>query len=243
MDEATGYSKRQVNRAAQLLADVHAGRVAPDDADAINNAIEIVEWWRRLHSRPLSDVGAELHILAQSARATSFEVAQRLKRHITVIDKLGRFPSMELTRMEDIAGARVVLPNQAEVDILSAQIQSHPHWAVRRVREYIDGRDPGPKPDGYRAVHVIVDVADRFVEIQLRTARQDSWAQAVEDRTRTLGEGIKFGAGPADLRNYYRLWGEVLAAHDAGRSPDPRVVAALRQLDQSIDPDQGQKDQ
>lgn len=122
-------------------------------------------------------------------------------------------------------------------------IQSQPHWAVRRVREYIEGRDPGPKPDGYRAIHVIVDNADRFVEIQLRTARQDSWAQAVEDRTRTLGEGLKFGAGPPDLRNYYRRWGEVLAAHDAGRSPDPRVVAALRQLDESMDLDQEQKDQ
>jgi hypothetical protein len=188
-------------------------------------------------------VGAELHVLAQSVGAPSFEVAQRLKRHATVIDKLSRFPDMELTRMEDIAGARVVLPGQADVDILSTQVQSHPHWAVRRIREYIEGRDPGPKPDGYRAVHVIVAPADRFVEIQLRTARQDSWAQAVEDRTRALGEGLKFGSGPADLRNYYRLWGELLAARDAGRSPDPSVVAALRQVDESMSPDREPKDQ
>jgi ppGpp synthetase/RelA/SpoT-type nucleotidyltranferase len=33
---------------------------------------------------------------------------------------------------------------------------------------------------GYRAVHLIVSVERRVVEIQVRTAMQDLWAQAME---------------------------------------------------------------
>jgi ppGpp synthetase/RelA/SpoT-type nucleotidyltranferase len=76
-----------------------------------------------------------------------------------------------------------------------------------------------PKPDGYRAVHVIVEKDGCYVEVQLRTPWQDAWAQSVEQDTRRLGERLKFGSGPDDLREYYLLISEMLAMRE--RSEDP----------------------
>ena len=44
-----------------------------------------------------------------------------------------------------------------------------------------------PKPTGYRAMHVVVQQHDRLVEIQLRTYRQNVWADEVERWADALG--------------------------------------------------------
>lgn len=227
-------SKRQVNRAARLLADSAVNGVPVDDAAAVDDAVATIDWWRRRHSRTLSEVAAELHGIADRLGIGDAEVSQRLKRHDTVVEKLGRFPSMELTRMEDIAGARVVVPTQVEADTIAQRIREHQGWSVRRVRNYVDGRDPGPKQDGYRAIHVIIEQDQRYVEIQLRTDVQDSWAQAVEDLTYTLGAALKFGGGPENLRRYFKELGDSLAVADVRGRPALDVAADMRRLIESI---------
>jgi ppGpp synthetase/RelA/SpoT-type nucleotidyltranferase len=103
-------------------------------------------------------------------------------------------------------------------------------WTIRRVREYVDGRDPGPKPDGYRAVHVVVVKDGRHIEVQLRTPWQDTWAQSVEQDTRRLAQGLKFGAGPDDLREYYQLISEYLALREQHETPSQEFMQALAKL-------------
>jgi len=110
--------------------------------------------------------------------------------------------------MEDIGGVRVILPQQFQVDAVVDSIERARAWSVRRVRRYIEGGVPGPKEDGYRAVHMVVTKDGHYVEIQFRTPYQDSWAQSVEQDTRRLGAGLKFGGGPGDLREYYKLVSE-----------------------------------
>jgi ppGpp synthetase/RelA/SpoT-type nucleotidyltranferase len=39
------------------------------------------------------------------------EVAQRLKRRYTIVDKLFREPRMDLARMDDVAGCRLIFQN------------------------------------------------------------------------------------------------------------------------------------
>ena len=51
---------------------------------------------------------------------------------------------------------------------------------------------------GYRAVHVIVTVDHRLVEIQVRTTLQDLWAQVVERLADQWGRGIRYGDPPSD---------------------------------------------
>ena len=68
-------------------------------------------------------------------------------------------------------------------------------------------------------MHLVVVRDGCFVEIQLRTGRQDAWAQMVERDTRLLREALKFGGGPSDLRDYYRMTSDQFAMLDAGIEP------------------------
>lgn len=86
------------------------------------------------------------------------------------------------------------------------------------------------KEDGYRAVHLIVAKDGRYVELQLRTPWQDAWAQSVEQDTRRLREDLKFGAGPDDLRDYYRLVSEYFAMREAGIEPEQEFMEYLAKL-------------
>jgi putative GTP pyrophosphokinase len=221
------YSKRAVNRAGERLRASSRGSVRPLDGPELDAAREIVEHWRGLHAVPLSKVAAGLRYYVRKAGADERSVSQRLKRFDTIVEKLDRHPGT-LSQMEDIGGVRAVLPEQAVVDAIVVSLKRR--WNVRRLREYIDGREPGPKSDGYRAVHVIVVKDDRFIEIQLRTRWQDRWAQAVERDTRRLGEPLKFGGGADDLRTYYRLVAEQMAATAAGRSVPIEVLDEISRL-------------
>jgi len=65
-----------------------------------------------------------------------------------------------------------------------------------RVQRFEDRRlEPN---HGYRAVHLIVEVENYPVEIQVRTALQHSWAEAFEKLADRLGRGIRYGDVPAD---------------------------------------------
>jgi len=132
--------------------------------------------------------------------------------------------------MEDIGGVRAILPGQSNVDELVRELRRQPRWQIRRVREYITGRDPGPKADGYRAVHVVVERDGCFIEIQLRTPWQDRWAQSVEQDTRRLRHGLKFGVGPAELREYFRVVAEYLELRERNEEPQEELLKELSKL-------------
>jgi len=155
------------------------------------------------------------------------QVTQRLKRFSTIAHKLAREPTMALSSMEDIGGVRAILPAQQQVLDICEMLDRADRWSIRRRRFYIEGGDPGPKADGYRAVHLVVAKDGCYVEIQLRTPRQDAWAQSVEQDTRRLRADLKFGSGPDDLREYYRLVGEYFAMIDAGLVPEQDFMEVL----------------
>jgi putative GTP pyrophosphokinase len=216
------YSKRQITTAGRILRDLQAST-----ADDLMMAFQTVEAWRASHAQPLRKVNANLRYYARKVGVETPEVTQRLKRFATIADKLRREPNMALSRMEDIGGVRVILPHQQQVDTIVLDLLTQPRWKIRRVREYIEGRKPGPKVDGYRAVHVIVEKDGCYIEIQLRTPWQDAWAQSVEQDTRRLGAGLKFGSGPADLREYYVMISELLAMREADQEPPQEFMEQL----------------
>jgi GTP pyrophosphokinase len=151
---------------------------------------------------------------------------QRLKKRSTISSKLARFPKMNLSRMQDIGGLRVVLPIQADVDELARRLRQN--WRNDIVGDYDYVREP--KPSGYRALHLVCMRGGVRIEIQLRTPWQDMWAQSAEEDTARLGIGLKFDLGPDDLREYYSLAGEVLAARADDRTPGEGVVRRLAEL-------------
>lgn len=116
----------------------------------------------------------------------------RTKTTGVLIDKLRREHS-SLKSVQDIAGTRIICEDRDEQDDIVAAI----------VEAFADGARPPKVRDrrddpshGYRAVHVIVTVDDLPVEIQVRTERQDRWAQIVESLGDRWGRGIRYGEPP-----------------------------------------------
>ncbi|HME70270.1 MAG TPA: RelA/SpoT domain-containing protein [Myxococcota bacterium] len=119
------------------------------------------------------------------------QVTSRLKTVGTIVDKLKR-ERTRLSRMQDIAGVRIVTDmTLTEQDAQVASIQGRFPGS-----EVIDRRE---RPSyGYRAVHVIVTVDGCPVEIQVRTQKQDRWAQILEKIADDWGRQIRYGGEPTD---------------------------------------------
>jgi putative GTP pyrophosphokinase len=226
------YSKEQVNRAGQLFVD-HARAAAAgkrhvsEQRAELTEAIAIIDWWRSEHAKPLSRVGANLRYYAGAEGKPI--VAQRLKKSPTMLGKLLREPG-KLARMEDIGGVRAVLPSQdASCYRVASRIRKN--WTITRFRDYV----AKPKPDGYRALHLINRNRGRLIEIQLRTQFQDSWANIVEGISRVAAPGLKFGGGPEDLREFLILLGVLGAQKDQGLEIDREALARLQDLNKRVD--------
>ena len=141
----------------------------------------------------------------------------RLKTVQTLVGKLAREESMSLSRMQDIAGLRIVRDmSLTEQDQLAAQMME-----LFPGSRLVDRR---AKPSfGYRAVHVVIKVDGRLVEIQLRTGMQDRWAQIVERMADHWGRNIRYGADPDD------------ATSAVGRYSRAEVVELARRLSPLIE--------
>lgn len=221
------FSKSEVNRAGVLIAR-ELSRVKTVDemtdreVDEAGAAIEVIDWWRGEHARPLSRVAANLRYYA--AKEGPPVVAQRLKRVPTIIDKLKREPKMKLARMGDIGGVRAVLPNLEAAYRVAAHLRRN--WTITRFSDYVQS----PKPDGYRAVHLINRHRGQLIEIQLRTPRQDIWANMMEEFSRSIAPGLKFGAGPSKLRHFFLTLGEFDSAREDGGMPGLETVERMEEL-------------
>lgn len=224
------FSRAEVDRAGRLLA--QNGLVA--DVLAVGHALDVIGNWRSAHGFPLNTLQMTLRKRASSVCEAPI-VAQRLKRVPSVLGKLRRFPKMKLSRMQDIGGARAVLPNIAEVDELRAIYRG------RRIRHQLVGeRDyvRRPKASGYRSIHLVYRYhSDRKaaysglqVELQLRTRIQHAWATAVETVGTFLGQALKSSEGRKDWLRFFELIGSGFALVEGGPVADnvPPDAAALR---------------
>ena len=131
--------------------------------------------------------------------------------------------------MEDIGGCRVVLPSVDDVYAVLGRIRHN--WGENaRISDYI----AEPKSDGYRGIHIVHKRGRRLVEVQLRTPGQHEWAQAIEIFSPRLGFNLKDGAGPADLREYFKAASARISRQEAGQDPDPPAEEAFATLRQRV---------
>lgn len=93
-----------------------------------------------------------------------------------------------------------------------AQVKGRTEVAQRLNRDYVQQ----PKNSGYRAIHLIVRRDNRLIEVQLRTFRQDAWANQVEEDGRIQLTAFKFGEGDVELHDYYRAVSSAFATLDHG---------------------------
>lgn len=116
------------------------------------------------------------------------------KTTLSIIAKLNR-ERTRLSRMQDIAGCRVVVDNMFEQDRVIDDLKAR--WPDALVY------DRRVKPShGYRAVHVVVTIKEHPVEIQVRTSLQHSWASATEKLSDVFDPEIKYGGGPQTLQDH-----------------------------------------
>ena len=153
-----------------------AERPSPDD-------VAMYDAYRGSFSEDLKDVIEALQSLFPDSPP-----AARRKTLDSVVAKLKR-STTDLGSMQDIAGCRINVPGLDDQDDAVARIQDR-----FKARKTDDLRD---RPhSGYRAVHVIVATSGgRWVEIQVRTALQDLYAQLSERMADAFGIVMKYGGG------------------------------------------------
>lgn len=196
------YSKSEVNRAGRIL-------IAPDPVpEEFNHAMDVMSSWRSAHAYPMRALLMTLRKKAAEIDGNAI-VVQRHKRAPSIINKLSRFPEMELSRMHDIGGCRAILPTVEEVRRLSDNIQdSRVRHRLHRVYDYINS----PKESGYRGIHLSykyngekAEYNGYFVELQLRSKIQHAWATAVEIVDTFTKQALKSNQGKQTWLDFFRM--------------------------------------
>jgi putative GTP pyrophosphokinase len=126
-----------------------------------------------------------------------------------IVDKLQR-ESIRLSQIQDIAGCRVVVGTIVDQDRLVAELSR-----AMPMSKVLDRR---ARPShGYRAVHVVVEVAGQPVEVQVRTSSQHMWAELSEKVADSVDPALKYGAGPPKIQRALEALSEALSrVHDTG---------------------------
>lgn len=225
-------SKTRIRKCGELI---RSARFDPDfsyDVTQLGEALDVVKLFRRAHQEPMARVR---NGLTSMVNTLGFDpvITQRLKRSERIIRKLHRSVGSPhgrttLDRLEDIGGVRVILPDQAAVRMLADRIAQR--WDVHRDRDYVSR----PQTTGYWARHIVVIRDSRFVEIQLRTPWEQSWADAVEAADNRLGLTLKDGIGPESMITYFALAAKQLRARELGTSVDRATLEAFRRAREQV---------
>jgi len=143
-----------------------------------------------------------------------------------------RFPDMQLARMDDVAGCRLIFQdidslNRFRTNFHKARFH-HKRKNVSNKYNYIES----PKSTGYRGIHDVYsyDVNSEsgkhlkglLVEVQYRTAVQHAWATAVEVIGFITENQPKFEKGDDRYNQAMALASEILArAYEEEKGPFP----------------------
>ncbi len=225
-------SRKSIRRAGDILRNPNR------TAEEFSVAMSTLSQWRQLHSYPINTFQAYFRKITKQHYPEAL-VAQRLKRTPSIINKLQRFPSMNLDRMQDICGFRIILPQLADIYTLHdrfSRSKRFKHELVLPPKDYIKF----PKADGYRSLHQVFkynntthpELNDLRMELQLRTALQHAWATAVETLGIVEKSSFKTGEGSDKFKEFFLLSSQLFALFEEKKEFDsffePRVF--LQQL-------------
>lgn len=194
------YSKNEVCRAGETL-------IKPmTDIDEFIHAMDVLSNWRAAHAYPMHALLIFVRNKASKIDSSSI-VVQRLKRTPSILDKLSRYAQMKLHRMQDIGGCRAIVKTVSDVEKLSDNLsKSRTRHKLHKIDNYIDK----PKESGYRGVHLVYkyngdkeSYKDYFVEVQLRSKIQHTWATAVEIVDTFTKQALKSSKGDKKWQDFF----------------------------------------
>lgn len=204
--EIPKYSKSEINKAGKTIADKNSSKKERQDA------LKVLNNWRSSHAYPLQVIASNL----RSKNPDSI-VVQRLKRLDSITGKIERFPKMDLYRMQDLGGCRVIVDSIDEVySAMNQYKSSRIRHILKREYDYIQN----PKESGYRSYHMVYQFhSDRketynknmLIEIQFRTKIQHTWATAVEMMGIYTKSNLKSSQGNEDILRFFILVSSILA--------------------------------
>lgn len=200
------YSKTQITKAGRVLAE--GGHTKSEE----DTALQILNNWRSSHAYPLQVIANNLRRNNPNAI-----VVQRLKRLDSILNKLKRFPSMDLYRMQDLGGCRVIVDDVEKVyDTIKRYKDSRVRHIFKREYDYIKQ----PKESGYRCYHLVYQFhsddseiynKNMLIEIQVRTKLQHTWATAVEMMGIYTKTALKSSIGDGDTLRFFILVSSIFA--------------------------------
>lgn len=202
---AAKYSKQEVRRAGDYLSSLED---IPEDRTKMHDAFDVIIDWRASHAYPMNSMLSGFRRSALSIDNNAL-VVQRLKRGSSIISKLHRQKNMRLDRMEDIGGCRIIVSDLSSVERLYAQLKERKSInIIHRERDYLSN----PRTTGYRGLHLIYkyngskkDLKGRYIELQIRTKLQHTWATAVEVLGTFTSQDLKSGLGREDILDFFKL--------------------------------------
>lgn len=228
------FSRGEIDRAGDVLA---RGAVHVTN----EKAWEILENWRASHHVPLQYLAINLRRHAEKVDKNAL-LARRLKRAPAIFAKLKRENEMLLSRMQDVAGCRAIMPSLAKtlqlVQSFKSSTQNH---EFVREKNYIDS----PKPSGYRGVHLIYKFKSteaknlpwngRAVEIQIRSRYQHIWATAVEIVGMLTHQALKSSKGSQDWLDFFKVVSDGFALLDKGEKVPDVLARKITKLAKLLD--------
>jgi hypothetical protein len=178
-------SREEINRLGRRLA-------ADDPISDVD--LHALEELTACHMTVLELARPRLDGLAEHVGAGPLHITHRAKTTQTIIEKLRREQGMNLARVQDLAGIRIVGGMSLDMqDQVSAEVAARFPADPREAR-IVDRR--ADTSHGYRAVHVIVSLDGVSIEVQVRTLLQHLWANLMERLADRLGRQIRYGGAP-----------------------------------------------
>jgi len=203
-----GGSRSRVNRAGDNVR----------TKNATTEDLLVIDEWRAAHRAVLNTFQAVLRTRTKGKKIT---VAQRHKRKKTIFDKLLRLPKMELSRMDDVAGCRLIFPGIDQLNNFRNSFHKARFNHKRKNETDKYNYIKAPKATGYRGIHDVYeydvnsnvgkDLKGLFLEIQYRTLVQHAWSTAVEVIGFVTESQPKFQKGDMRYQEAMALASEILA--------------------------------
>lgn len=229
-------SKKQIQKIGEMI---RSDKISPQE-------LEIFHHWRGLHAEIMPLMASSIRSKIKKLKLSPLVFSRRLKRYPSIKSKLIRFPEMQLHRMQDIAGMRLVFSHIEMLELFIAEMKktyrsSRTNFEFVRCSDYISH----PKPDGYRCIHQIYKYTKGkhsqcyglTLELQIRTQLQHLWATAVEVLGMRINAKLKSGEGEEHYREFFRLCGDLFALMESktqGQGEEKaRLILALKKLDAS----------
>lgn len=189
-------SQKQINKIGKKFRDS-----IQDEAD-----FEILEEFKKSYDELLIEYTSKISKDLNSI-GSNFVIAGRLKRTSSIIRKLQRPQNkgMDLTRMSDIAGTRVIVENLKDQKKILELLKKK--YSVEKIYDYVES------DQNYKSIHLVLkEEPYKYIEVQIRTLAQQTWA----DESEEFGEQAKQGLYPEVVKDYLTLLSTIMYKIDKG---------------------------